>query len=94
MGRLDLLGHDARLRLRTRSRRVIAREREEHHEPEQHGKSGSKDPEDASGAVAVVEVAAIGCLRRTQSTAAIAMPVVATTMRIAIARLIKPPSRQ
>src|SRR4030095_9508673 len=58
--RLDLLRHDARLRLRTRSRRVIAREREEHYEPEKHGKSGSEYPEDASGAVAVVEVTAVG----------------------------------
>jgi hypothetical protein len=60
--RLDLLGHDARLRLRTCSRRVIAGEGEEHYEPEQYGKSGGEDPEDASGAVAVVEVAAVGCL--------------------------------
>jgi hypothetical protein len=49
------LGDDARLRLRTRSRRVIPREGKEHHEPEQYGKSGGEDPEDASGAVAVVK---------------------------------------
>jgi hypothetical protein len=33
-------------------------------------------------------------VRRTQSIAMIAMPVVATTMRIATARFIDPPSRQ
>ncbi len=57
---LDLLDHDQRLRLRPGARLVIALEREEDDEAEQHGEARREDAEDARRAIAVREVAALG----------------------------------
>ena len=46
LGRLDLLGHDRRLVLRARPRRVVGGERQEDDEAEQHGEAGGEDAED------------------------------------------------
>ena len=60
--RLDLLGDDRGLGLGAGARRVVAREREEHDEAEQHREPGGQHAEHARRPVAVVEVAAVRCL--------------------------------
>ena len=57
MRRLELLRDDLRLRLGAAPRGVVALEREEDDEPEQHGKPRREHSEDAGGSVAVLEVA-------------------------------------
>src|SRR5262249_6802089 len=58
---LDLLGNDSRLGFGTGSGDVVARERQEHHEPEKDRESGRQHAENAGGAVTIVEVAALRC---------------------------------
>ena len=60
LGGLDLLPHDQRLLLGARPRLVVALEGEEDDEPEQHREPGGEHAEDARGAVAVGEAAALG----------------------------------
>src|SRR5215211_7179518 len=58
---LDLLDEDQRLLLRPAPRLVVAREREEDDEPEQHREPGCQHAEDAGRAITVLEEPAFGC---------------------------------
>ena len=59
--RLELLRDDLSFGDRAAPRGVEALEREEDDEAEQHGEAGSEHAEDAGRAVAVLEVASLGC---------------------------------
>ena len=80
---LDLLDDDQRLLLGAAARLVVAREGEEDDEPEQHREPGRQHAEDPRRAIAVLEVAALGCPRRTSSIAATATAVTAAMIRAA-----------
>jgi hypothetical protein len=93
LGRLDLLCHRERLELRSSPRSVIGFEGEEHDEPERHGEPRRQHAEHARGAVAVVEVAPSGVVRRVSNIPATAIPVAAAIIRTAQTRFIDNPIR-
>ena len=79
---LELLRDDRRLGLRAGACLVVGVERQEDDEAEEHREARGQDAEDARGAVAVREVAALGARRRTKSIA-LQVNAVTTTAMIA-----------
>ena len=80
---LDLLNDDQGFLLGSGPRLVVAREREEDDEAEQHREPGREHSEDACRAIAVLEVAAFGSASAHEQQRRHCHPATAAVMRIA-----------